>query len=299
MNPGVHPILLLLRVASWQPVVLLYLPVAMGLALSGAGWLWYVLYGVGSWVARSAGCVINDMWDRRIDAGVERTQGRPLASGALGMKDAWVILLVLGAMGLGLFALVPPAGQWVVMGSVPCIVGYPLAKRWLVIPQLWLGVTFNLGFWVGFLTVEGSCSGTLWAVAWLCYGSCVAWTVGYDSLYSLADREDDARVGVWSAARYWGNQLVGWVAVCYAISGLLGLGAIMVSGLDGGFRGVALCAWALGILHGWWQSRRLHGVCRMAYSMARTSEVLGIFRSNHWMGWCMFLMVWAIGGGCA
>ena len=154
------------------------------------------VFGVGALAARSAGCIVNDMWDRRFDAQVARTADRPLASGELSMGQASGALL--GSLGVAACMLVPlnePA-QLIAVGAVVPIGLYPLFKRFTHGAQLFLGVTFNLGALMGYAAATGSLS----PAAGLLYAGSVAWTVAYDTVYAHQDKRDDAAVQLRSMA---------------------------------------------------------------------------------------------------
>ena len=134
------------------------------------------LFGVGAFVMRGAGCTINDMWDRKFDAQVERTLNRPLASGAITPFQALVFLG--GQLTCGLFVLLQLNTYSVLLGasSLSLVILYPLMKRYTHFPQLVLGLTFNWGALLGWAAVHGSCD---WHVVLPLYGAGVAWTLMY------------------------------------------------------------------------------------------------------------------------
>ena len=139
------------------------------------------IFGVGAFVMRGAGCTINDMWDRKFDAQVERTQNRPLASGAITPFLALVFLG--GQLTCGLSVLLQLNTYSVFLGasSLGFVVMYPLMKRYTHFPQLVLGMTFNWGALLGWAAVHGTCD---WSVVLPLYGAGVAWTLMYDTLYA-------------------------------------------------------------------------------------------------------------------
>lgn len=203
------------RPAGWW---LLYLPGVWGIALAASPWpdaRLLALFLLGAVVMRAAGCVINDLWDRDIDRKVARTAGRPLASGAIGVRQALAFLA--GLLGIGLLVLLQLNWAAVALGaaSLVLVVTYPLMKRITWWPQLFLGLTFNWGAPLGFLAATGAMH---WA-ALLLYLAGIAWTLGYDTIYALQDISDDELIGVKSTARLFGRARVrAWVAGFYALA---------------------------------------------------------------------------------
>lgn len=199
---------------------LLLLPGWWAIAMAAGGvmqmglreWGMMALFGVGALVMRGAGCVVNDMWDRDLDAQVERTATRPLASGAISMRAALVFLAGLCAIGLGILLSLPKTAIMLGFLSVPFIVAYPLMKRWTWWPQMFLGLTFNFGALIGWAAVAD-------ALAWpalLLYAGGIFWTLGYDTIYAAQDMDDDALIGVRSTTRLFGAQGPRWVGGFYA-----------------------------------------------------------------------------------
>lgn len=206
------------RPAGWW---LLYLPGVWGIVLAGAPWpqpRLLALFLVGAVVMRAAGCVVNDLWDRDIDRKVERTRGRPLASGAVRPLQALAFLALLLAIGLGiLLQLNAPAVALGAAALLPVAV-YPLMKRITWWPQFFLGITFNWGAPLGFLAARGE----LHLAALLLYLAGICWTLAYDTIYALQDILDDAMIGVRSTARLFGHdRAVGWIGGFYAAALLL------------------------------------------------------------------------------
>jgi 4-hydroxybenzoate polyprenyltransferase len=158
---GLTPYLRLSRLdrpVGWQ---LLFLPCVMGLGAAQTGlpiaWGHTTLYAavmlVGSIAARGAGCTYNDIVDRKIDAQVERTRGRPLPSGQVSTRNAWLWLALQCLIGLAVLPLLPLAAIYTALASIPFVAAYPFMKRITWWPQAWLGLTFNWGVLVGWLAV--------------------------------------------------------------------------------------------------------------------------------------------------
>jgi 4-hydroxybenzoate polyprenyltransferase len=213
---GIRPYALLLRLDRPIGAWLLFLPGLWGLLLGGApagrtAWL-VALFAIGSIVMRGAGCVVNDMWDRDLDRKVARTASRPLASGALQMWHAAILLAGLLTIGL-LILLQLPLLCWALgVGSLVLVGLYPLAKRVTWWPQLVMGFAFGFGAPMGYAAAAGHIDGTCLAL----YAAVILWDLGFDTIYAHQDREDDAIAGVRSTARLWGEQTRPLLLACYA-----------------------------------------------------------------------------------
>ncbi|MEL7681013.1 4-hydroxybenzoate octaprenyltransferase [Citromicrobium bathyomarinum] len=195
---------------------LLFWPCVFGVWLSGTGWqfgllLWFL---AGSIAMRGAGCVYNDITDAELDRQVARTASRPIASGRVSKQTAWIWLAVLSFVGLIVLLQLPLQAQIIALASLLLVAAYPFMKRITWWPQAWLGLTFNWGLLVGWATLAD----TNWGVAIAVYLGCVAWTVGYDTIYAVQDKEDDALVGIRSSALRMGGKVKQGVAACYALA---------------------------------------------------------------------------------
>ncbi len=199
---------------------LLALPCLIGLALARAptdflprdAWL-AALFIIGAVAMRGAGCTYNDILDRDIDARVARTALRPLPSGAVTSKQAWVWLLAQCLVGLVVLLCLPDIAKLVALGAIPMVALYPLMKRITWWPQVWLGLTFNWGV----LVAAAATQGQITQADTLLYGALIFWTLGYDTIYAIQDREDDALIGVKSTARRFGDSIKPAVTVIYAL----------------------------------------------------------------------------------
>ena len=202
-------------IGSW----LLYWPCAWSVALAGVRGRWdlFLWLGLGAFAMRSAGCVYNDIVDRDLDARVERTRLRPLASKRVSLRSAWILIAVLCFVGLLVLVQLNLTAAMVALISIAPVAAYPFMKRITWWPQAWLGIVFSWGALVGWPAVTGSLS---LATFLLWFGS-IAWVVGYDTLYAIQDIEDDALVGVKSSARRLGDKAPLGIAVFYAIALLL------------------------------------------------------------------------------
>ena len=183
---------------------------------------------VGSFVMRGAGCVINDMWDRDLDRQVERTRGRPLASGAVSMVQAGLFLASLLTVGMLILLQMKTLGIVLGLISIVPVILYPLAKRVTDYPQAVLGLTFNFGSLIGWAAISGQFQ---WPML-LLYAGCIAWTFGYDTVYAHQDKTDDAIVGVRSTALKFGDGSKRAISVSYIIAVFLWLFTLLSIGLS-------------------------------------------------------------------
>jgi 4-hydroxybenzoate polyprenyltransferase len=213
---GVQPYARLARLDRPAGSWLLFWPCAWGVALADglvADWALILWFGIGSIAMRAAGCVWNDIIDRDLDAQVERTRARPVASGAVSVKKALALAVALSLVGLVVVLQLRPLAQGVAIASLGLVAAYPFMKRITWWPQAWLGLTFNWGALVGFVAVADPAP----AMA-LLYAGGVAWTLGYDTIYALQDIEDDAMAGIKSSARALGSRARAGVAGFYALA---------------------------------------------------------------------------------
>jgi 4-hydroxybenzoate polyprenyltransferase len=277
----VRPFALLSRWDRPIGIWLLFWPAAMGLALGAHDFPPPILLSIflmGSILLRGAGCTINDILDRNLDKQVARTAERPLANGTIDVRTAWVWLALQLFLGACLLFLLPPAVWAWGVAAVPLIVLYPFMKRVTWWPQAWLGMTFNWGVWLG-VAATGEVS---WAALWL-YLGCVAWTIGYDTIYATQDKIDDALAGVKSTARLFGDDSLAAVAGLYTLAFILWLAA--------GATAVVMPWFYLGMAavmgHMIWQMKQWGG-------LVETSR--RVFVSNQWTGLALFL---ALVAGCA
>jgi 4-hydroxybenzoate polyprenyltransferase len=281
LPPRLRPYASLMRVDRPIGTWLLYWPCAWGVALAGVRGRWdlFLWLALGAFVMRSAGCVYNDIVDRDLDRSVERTRKRPLASGRVSVRSAWVLTISLCFIGLIVLLQLERTAQLVALASLVLVAAYPFMKRITWWPQAWLGLVFSWGALVGWPAVTGALDGPA-ALLWL--GS-VAWVVGYDTLYAIQDMEDDALVGVKSSARRLGDKAAPGVAAFYALA-LAGWGAALWAVKPDW---LALLALVPAALH-------------LAGQALRTDPkdgegALVLFRSNRWCGLLVFAAMLVVG----
>lgn len=213
--------------------------------LTWADWKLPILFTVGAFIMRGAGCTVNDLADRDIDARVARTALRPLPSGQITPRQAVIFLGLL--LGLGLIILLQLNLFTVFLGiaSLGLVAAYPFMKRITYWPQAWLGLTFNWGALMGWAAVLGELS----TAPLLLYAAGFFWTLGYDTIYAHQDREDDALAGVKSSALKLGAQTKPWVAGFYAVT----LALLAAVGWVLGFNWIYFAGVGLAALHFAWQ----------------------------------------------
>lgn len=202
---------------------LLFWPCVFGVWLAGEGPQWALLGWLlaGSIAMRGAGCVYNDIVDADLDRQVARTALRPVASGRVSKRLAWGWLVALCLVGLVVLLQLRWEAQLVALGSLALVAAYPFMKRITWWPQAWLGMVFNWGILVGWTELRLDNWDALAAV----YAGCICWVIGYDTIYALQDREDDAMVGIRSSALAMGTRVQAGIAGFYAAAvGLWGLG---------------------------------------------------------------------------
>ncbi len=193
---------------------LLYIPCLWGIALAAnaggfRGWdLWLALScGVGAFLMRGAGCTWNDISDRKIDAQVARTRSRPLPSGQVSVRQALVWMSVQALVAAAILLSYNTTAIGLGVASLALVAIYPFAKRFTWWPQVFLGLAFNWGA----LLAWAAHAGNLPLGAFLLYAAGIAWTLYYDTIYALQDREDDALIGVKSTARLFGANSGRWL----------------------------------------------------------------------------------------
>lgn len=231
-----------------------------------------VIFVLGTLVMRSAGCVINDIADRKFDGQVERTQHRPLATGEVSLRKALIIFCVLMVMALCLVLQLNEFCIRLAFIGASLTVVYPFMKRYTYLPQLILGATFNWGIILAF---AAQCD-RLPGLAWCLYGLALLWTLAYDTMYAMVDREDDRRLGIKSTALLFGRYDRMIIAILQGLMlfGLIGIG--WVYALKWPYY-IGLCiATSFAIYQQSLLKNRLPKPCFQA------------FLNNHWFGMAIF-----------
>lgn len=229
-----------------------------------------ILFAVGSIVMRSAGCIINDIWDRDFDRQIARTQNRPLASGALSLRQAIIFLVILLLIGFAILLQLNPL-SWILGASSLILVAlYPGAKRVMWWPQLILGFTFGFGAPLGYAATTGYLSLTQIGL----YAATIFWQIGFDTIYGYQDIEDDQRVGVKSTALWAGDTGKLFVAINY----ILCIFFLIITNILNGNHWIAMAALALPSTHFIWQIMRLDlhspAICLTLFKSNRNAGLL-------------------------
>ena len=265
----------LIRLDKPIGTVLLLWPTLCALWMAQQGvpdWRLLLIFFLGTFLMRSAGCAINDYADQDIDKFVKRTVDRPITSGRISGKEA---LAVAGVLVVAAFCLIIPLNTLTKQLSVAAVIiagTYPYFKRFFAIPQAYLGIAFGFGIPMGFAAVTGSVP----VVAWLLLLGNVFWAVAYDTEYAMVDRDDDLKIGIRTSAITFGRYDVAIIMLCYALFLLLWLACGWYLGLRYWFVGGLLVAAGCAIYH---------------YTLIRARERMpcfAAFRHNNWLGAAVF-----------
>jgi 4-hydroxybenzoate polyprenyltransferase len=261
-------------IGSW----LLLLPCwwSLGLAAVSAGDevnLWHaLLFFIGAFAMRGAGCTWNDIVDRDLDRQVERTRSRPIPSGQVSVAAAAAFLVLQALIGLAVLGQFNRFAVLAGIASLAIVAVYPFMKRFTHWPQVALGLAFSWGALMGWAAAFGR----LDLPAYLLYAGAIAWVIGYDTIYAHQDREDDALIGVKSTALLFGERTKPMLALFYTL-------AVALIALAGWSAGAGL-VFSLGLLafaaHLTWQIRRL--------DIADPGSCLAVFKSNRDAGLILF-----------
>lgn len=255
--------------------LLLVWPTLWALWAAGEGappWNMVVIFVLGTVLMRSAGCAINDYFDRDVDLHVERTRARVLTTGQI---EPWEALAVAGTLSLIAFLLVLVFNALTIKLAFVALglaATYPLMKRFFAVPQAYLGIAFGFGIPMGFAALQDA----LPAVAWLMLLANISWTIAYDTEYAMVDREDDLKLGLHTSAITFGRWDVAMVGVCYVVS--LALLAVCGGWLGYGWpywTGLAAAA-LIAARHMVWIRHRERAACFRA------------FLNNNWFGFAVF-----------
>jgi len=281
---------------SWRPYLrlarldrpigfwLLFWPCAYSVGLAAVGrpeagfaWISVLLFLVGAIAMRGAGCTFNDLVDQDIDDKVARTRSRPLPSGQVTQNRAVIFLCLLMLVGLAILVQFNWFTIWLGIGSLGLVAIYPFMKRITYWPQLFLGLAFSWGAFMGWASELAA----LALPAFILYVGCICWVIGYDTIYALQDIEDDQLIGVKSTARLFGDRARIGIALFMAA----GFGLWIVAALTAGAGPVFLVAAALPAAILAWEVLTLdpadHGNCLIR------------FKANHYVGLALTFALWA------
>jgi 4-hydroxybenzoate polyprenyltransferase len=268
----------LLRWHKPEGRLILMIPALWAVFLAASGKPPLLLVGViilGTLATSAAGCVVNDLWDRDIDPEVERTSDRPLASRALSVKVGIIVGIVAMGCAAVLAFYLNPLSFWLCVAAVPVILLYPGAKRVFPVPQLVLSIAWGFAVLISWSAVTRNVS----EPTWLLWGATLLWTLGFDTIYAMSDREDDKRIGVNSSALFFGDRVELAIGIFFAGTIILLLWLGMVVHLHLAFwisLAIATIGWS-------WQCIRLR-------QPNLPNPVYGqMFKQNVWIGFILLL----------
>ena len=255
--------------------LLLLWPTWWGLWFAAGGvpdWHPLLVFTAGVWLTRAAGCVINDYADRWLDGSVERTRGRPLATGVVRGREALALFAVLMLLAFGLVLTLNRLTILMSVVGVFLAASYPYLKRYTHLPQVYLGMAFGWGIPMAFAAIRGEVP----PLAWLLYIANILWATAYDTWYAMVDREDDIRMGSKSTAILFGDLDLVAQGVLYAMMFL----ALVFAGLRGEAGGWYWAGLGVAALLVAWE-----------FGIARTRERAACFRAflhNNYVGMAIF-----------
>ncbi len=266
----------LMRLDKPIGILLLLWPTLSALLIAGHGkpdWIVVLVFVTGTVLMRSAGCVMNDIADHQYDGLVERTQYRPLANNEISKKEAYLLASVLSFSAFGLVLFLNKLTVQLSVVALFLAATYPLTKRFLSLPQAYLGVAFGFGIPMAFAAING----TVPAIAWLLLLANVFWAIAYDTEYAMVDRDDDLKIGIKSSAITFGRFDVIAVMSCYFIT--LCLLAFVGLTLKMGV------AYYVGLV-------AAAGIATNHYFLIRNREKTQCFKAflgNNWFGFAVFI----------
>lgn len=272
------------RIKTYAQLMRLDKPIGILLLLWPMLWgLWFaaqglpdgrilVIFVLGTVLMRSAGCVINDFADRKIDPHVERTKNRPMAAGRVSSKEA---LLLAAGLSLIAFLLILPLNQLTILLSVPALflaASYPFTKRFFAMPQAYLGIAFSFGIPMAFAAQTGSLPPLLWILVL----ANLFWVIAYDTAYAIVDKPDDLKIGIKTSAITFGRFDVLGVMACHAcfIAIMLVIGQLQQMNL----------AYYAGLI-------AASGLMAYQYTLIRNRDRALCFKAflhNNWVGMAVF-----------
>lgn len=263
-------------------ILLLLWPTLWALWIAGEGRPYWLLAGIfimGTVLMRSAGCVINDVADRKFDGQVERTQLRPLATGEVSVKEA---LLLAAGLSLTAFVFVLFLNRLTILLSFAALflaASYPFTKRFFAIPQAYLGIAFGFGIPMAFASETGAIP----MVAWLMLLANIFWAIAYDTEYAMVDREDDLKIGIHSSAIFFGRYDVVAIMSCYAaMLSILAIVGFMLKLAWPYFMGLGVAAMLAGYHYTLIKARQ-------------RADCFKAFLHNNWLGAVIFAGILASG----
>ena len=265
----------LMRLNKPIGIYLLLWPALLALVISTNGNFEYshlLIVITGSILVRSAGCVINDIWDQDLDGDVERTKTRPIPSKKLSISESWAVFVALGVLSLMLLSLTNTNTIFISICFGLMIILYPLTKRFFIGPQIFLGLTFNPTIIVYAMTNELNNPTMIFL-----YFAIAAKTIAFDSFYGLCDVEDDKKLGIHSTPLWWGSKTLLVIAILqFAVISLF---------LIVGLKAELSFTWYIGII-------LLSGFYFYQHQLASQKNFLLAFKNNHWAS--LYLLILSV-----
>ncbi len=266
----------LMRLDKPIGTLLLLWPTLWALWIASGGhppWTTVWIFCLGTLLMRSAGCVMNDLADRNFDKHVARTKDRPVTAGLVSVREALWLAALLTVCSFSLVLLLNTLTILLSFAALALAASYPFTKRFLSIPQAYLGVAFGFGIPMGFAAITGY----LPALAWWLLAANIFWAIAYDTEYAMVDRNDDVRIGIKTSAITLGRYDVAAVMICYAatLAVLAGVGASLRFGI---YYYLGLAVAALFMLY--------------HYVLIRGRSREGCFKAflhNNWVGGAVFV----------
>jgi 4-hydroxybenzoate polyprenyltransferase len=265
----------LMRLDKPIGILLLLWPTLWALLIAGHGkpdWIIVLIFVTGTVLMRSAGCVMNDIADSRYDGLVERTRHRPLVTNEVSKKEAYLLVAGLSLIAFGLVCTLNTLTIKLSMLALLLAASYPFTKRFLAVPQAYLGIAFGAGVPMAFAAILGHVP----PVAWLLLLANVFWAVAYDTEYAMVDRDDDLKIGIKSSAITFGRFDVVAVMICYAIT-------LLILAMCGTWLVIG-CAYYIGLI-------AATAVAIYHYYLIRAREKTNCFKAflhNNWFGFAVF-----------
>lgn len=234
-----------------------------------------VIFVVGTFLMRSAGCAINDFADRDFDLHVERTKQRPVTSGKI---KPWEALVVAAVLALLAFLLITPLNSYTKCLSVPALlvaIIYPFSKRFFSIPQAILGIAFSFGIPMSFAAIHNDIP----PYSWILFFANIAWAIAYDTAYAMVDKNDDVKLGMKTSAITFGQYEVVAIMLCY----LFLFVSFAYLAIQRNFSSIFWLFWGLGLI-----------LVAHYYRLVKTrdrAKCFQAFRQNNWLGACLFIAI--------
>ena len=282
MNHKIKSYILLMRLNSPIGSMLLLYPCLWGLISASSSIeeilqniFLFIIFILGAFIMRSAGCVINDIFDRNIDIQVDRTKSRPLADKSISLHESIVIFITLSSIGLCILLSLNTLSIKVGLLSFILLIIYPLTKRITYWPQLFLALTFNIGVLIGYAAITNILPFEIYFL----YAAGIFWTLGYDTIYAYQDIDDDISIGVKSTAILFKDSAKYWISSFY----ILMSSNLLIFGLLSSQEMIYFLLLILILFHQLFQIYKL--------DIKRPEVCLAIFKSNKYLGLLVCLVL--------